>query len=79
MISANIDIFEMDYEAAITYFIRRENLDKIRCMNGPAPTVAVDNNTSITSRVGVGPFKKKQKTKMWCHNCNKNDHSMAKC
>ena len=33
-------------------------------MNGPAPTVAVDNNTSITSRVGVGPVKKKQKTKM---------------
>ena len=63
MISANIDIFEMDYEAAILYFIQLENLDKIRRMNGPAPTLAVDNNTSITSRVGVGPVRKKQKTK----------------
>jgi hypothetical protein len=29
MISANIDILEMDYELAILYFIRLENLDKI--------------------------------------------------
>jgi hypothetical protein len=41
MISANIDIFEMDYEAAISYFIRLENLDKIQRTNGPAPTVAI--------------------------------------
>ena len=79
MISANIDIFEMDYEAAISYFIRLENLDKIRRMNGPAPTVAVDNNTSITSRVGVGPVRKKQKTNMWCHYCDKNNHNTAEC
>jgi hypothetical protein len=79
MISANIDIFEMDYEAAISYFIRLENLDKIRRMNGPAPTVAVDNNTSITSRVGVGPARKKQKTNMWCHYCDKNNHNTAEC
>ena len=48
-------------------------------MNGPALTVAVDNNTSITSRVGVGPVKKKHKTKMWCHYCDKNNHNTAKC
>ena len=58
MISANIDIFEMDYKSAILYFIRLKNLDKIWRMNGQAPTVAVDNITSITIRVGVGPFKK---------------------
>jgi hypothetical protein len=29
MVSANIDNFEMDYESAISYFIRLENLDKI--------------------------------------------------
>ena len=79
MISANIDIFKMDYEAAISYFIRLENLDKIRRMNGPAPTVAVDNNTSITSRVGVGSVRKKQKTNMWCHYCDKNNHNTAEC
>jgi hypothetical protein len=45
MVSANIDIFEMDYVSAISYFIQLENLDKIRRMNGPAPTVAVDNNS----------------------------------
>jgi hypothetical protein len=28
-ISANIDIFEMDFESAISYFIRLEILDKI--------------------------------------------------
>ena len=79
MISANIDIFEMDYEAAISYFIRLENLDKIRHMNGPAPAVAVDNSTSITSRVGVGSVRKKQKTNMWCHYCDKNNHNTAEC
>jgi hypothetical protein len=35
MISANIDIFEMDYESAISYFIQLENLDKICRTNGP--------------------------------------------
>ena len=79
MISANIDIFEMGYEAATSYFIRLENLDKIRRMNVPASTVAVDNNNSITSRVGVGSVKKKHKTKMWCHCCDKNSHNTAEC
>jgi hypothetical protein len=48
-------------------------------MNGPASTVAVDINTSITSRVGIGPVKKKQKTKMWCQYSDKNNHNMAEC
>ena len=69
----------MDYKAAISYFIRLKNLDKIRRVNGTSPPVAVDNNTSITSRVGVGPVKKKQKTKMWCHYCDKNNHNTAEC
>ena len=62
---------KMDYEAAISYFIRLENLDKICRTNGPAPTVAVDNNTSFTSSVGNSNARKKQKTKMWCHYCDK--------
>jgi hypothetical protein len=53
MVSANIDIFEMNYKSAILYFIRLENLDKICHTNGPAPTVAVDNNTSFTSSQGT--------------------------
>ena len=48
-------------------------------MNGPDSTLAVDNNTSVTSRVGVGPVRKKQKTNMWCHYCDKNNHNMVKC
>ena len=79
MILSNIAIFEMDFKAAISYFIRLENLDKIRRMNGPAPTVAVDNNTSITSREGVGPARKKQKTNVRCHYCDKNNHNTAEC
>ena len=39
MVSASIDIFEMDYESAISYFICLENLDKICCTNGPTPTM----------------------------------------
>jgi hypothetical protein len=79
MISANIDIFEMDYESAISYFIRLENLEKICRTNGPAPTVAVGNNTSLTRSVGLGNARKKQKTKMWCHHCNKDNHNTAEC
>jgi hypothetical protein len=62
MISANIDIFQMDYEAAIFYFIRLDNLDKIKHTNGHGPTVAVDSNVPVTRRVGVAVGKKKQKT-----------------
>ena len=49
----------MNYEAAISYFIRLENLDKIRRTNGSAPMVAIDNNPSVNSSVGVGPARKK--------------------
>ena len=73
------DIFEMDYESAISYFIRLENLDQIRRTNGPALTLAVDNSTSLTSSVSIGNARKKQKTKMWCHYCDKNNHNTANC
>jgi hypothetical protein len=53
MISANIDIFKMDYKSTILYLICLYNLDKICCTNGPAPTVGVGNNTSFTSSVGI--------------------------
>jgi hypothetical protein len=76
MISANIDIFEMDYESAISYFMQLENLDKICCTNGPR--AAVDNNTSLTSSVGVDNVRKKQKSKLWCHYCD-NNHNTAEC
>jgi hypothetical protein len=65
MIAANIDIFEMNYEEAIAYFIRLENLGNICRTNGPAPVLVVDNKKTITSSVGVG--KAKMSSKMWCH------------
>jgi hypothetical protein len=37
MVNANIDNFEMSYEESVTYFKRLENLEKIRCTNGPNP------------------------------------------
>ena len=43
LISVKIDIFEIDYEVAVAYFICLENLEKICRTNGPAPTLAVDN------------------------------------
>jgi hypothetical protein len=39
MVSVNIDIFEMDFESAISCFIRLENRDKIRRTNGLPITV----------------------------------------
>jgi len=74
MVSANIDIFEMNYEEAVAYFIRLENLEKIRRTNGPA--VAVDNKKLITSSVGVG---KNKSSNMWCHYCDKTNHNTADC
>jgi hypothetical protein len=79
MISANIDILQMDYEAAISYFIQLENLDNIKRTNGHGPTVAVDKYSSVTSRVDMAVGKKNQRTQMWCHSCGKSIHNMAYC
>jgi hypothetical protein len=44
MVNANIDIFEMSYEESLFYFKRLENLEKIKCTNGPNPSsLPVDN------------------------------------
>jgi hypothetical protein len=44
MVNANIDIFEMSYEESVSYFKRLENLEKIKCTNGPNPaSLPVDN------------------------------------
>jgi hypothetical protein len=44
MVNANIDIFEMSYKESVSYFKRLENLEKIRCTNGPNPSsLPVDN------------------------------------
>jgi hypothetical protein len=55
MVNAKIDIFEMSYEEFVSYFKRLENLEKIRCTNGPNPSsLSVDNKKrdSVTSSVG---------------------------
>jgi hypothetical protein len=77
VVSANIDIFEMNYEEAIAYFIRLENLEKIRRTNGLASAVAVDNKKLITSSVGVG--KNNKSSNVWCHYCDKANHNTANC
>jgi hypothetical protein len=47
MVNAIIDIFEMPYEESVSYFKRLENLEKIRCTNGPnPPSLPVDNKRS---------------------------------
>jgi hypothetical protein len=44
MVNLNIDIFEMTYEESVSYFKCLENLEKIRCTNGPNPSsLQVDN------------------------------------
>jgi hypothetical protein len=44
MVNVKIDIFEMIYEESVSYFKRLENLEKIRCTNGPNPSsLPIDN------------------------------------
>jgi hypothetical protein len=52
MVNAIIDIFEMTYDESVSYFKRLENLEKIRCTDGPNPSsLPVDNKKSVTSKV----------------------------
>jgi hypothetical protein len=44
MVNANIDIFEISYEELVSYFKCLENLEKIRCTNGPSPATLPLNN-----------------------------------
>jgi hypothetical protein len=44
MADAKIDIFEMSHEDPVSYFNLLENLEKIRCTNGPNPSsIPIDN------------------------------------
>jgi hypothetical protein len=48
MVNANIDIFEMSYEESVSNFKRLENLEKIRCTNGPIPSsITIGNNKNL--------------------------------
>jgi hypothetical protein len=50
MVNANIDIFEMCDEESVSYFKRLENLENIRCTNGPNPSsLLVDNKTVVSA------------------------------
>jgi hypothetical protein len=47
IVNSNIDIFEMLYKESVPYFKRLENLEMIRCTNGPNPaSISVDNKKS---------------------------------
>jgi hypothetical protein len=79
MVNVNIDIFEMTYEASVSYFKRLENLEKIRRTNGPNPfSLPLDNKKSVTSSVGKSS-KNHKGSSMWCHYCDKNNHNTADC
>jgi hypothetical protein len=79
MVNANIDNFEMPYEESVSCFKRLENLEKIRCTNGPNPSsLPVDNKKSVTSSV-VKSSKNHKGSNIWCHYCDKNHHNTADC
>jgi hypothetical protein len=81
MVNANIDIFEMTYEESVSYFKHLENLEKIRCTNGPNPSsLPVDNKKRVSVTCSVGKSSKSHKRfNMWCHYCDKNNHNTADC
>jgi hypothetical protein len=79
MMNTNIDIFEMTYEESVSYFKHLENLEKIRRTNSPNPSsLPVDNKKPVTSSVG-NSTKNHKGSNMWCHYCDKNNHSTADC
>jgi hypothetical protein len=78
----NFDIFEIFYEESVSYFKHLENLEKIRCTNGPSfSSLPVDNKKyeSVTSSVGKSSSKNHKGSNMWCHYCDKNNHNTADC
>jgi hypothetical protein len=78
-VNANIDIFEMSYEESVSYFKHLENLEKIRCTNGPnSSSLPVDSKKSVTISV-FRPPKTSKGSNMWCHHCDKNNHNTADC
>jgi hypothetical protein len=65
------------HEKPFSYFKRWENLEKIRCTNGPNHrSLPVDNEKSVTSSVGKSS-KNPKASNMWCHYCDKNNHNTA--
>jgi hypothetical protein len=55
MVNANIDIIEMTYEESVSYFKRLDNLENIKCTNGPnLSSLPVDDRKckSVTSSEG---------------------------
>jgi hypothetical protein len=81
MVNPIIDIFEMSYEESVSYFKSLVNLENIRQTNHSNPSsLSVDNNktVSVTSSVGK-PSKHHKGSNMWCHYCDKNNHSTADC
>jgi hypothetical protein len=81
MFNAKFDIFEMSYGESVSYFKHLENLEKIRCTNGPNPSslpVYDKKQVSVTSSVGKSS-KNHKGSNMWCHYCDKNNHNTADC
>jgi hypothetical protein len=47
VVDANIDFLEMTHEESVSYFRNLENLEKIRCINGPNPALLLVKCTSL--------------------------------
>ena len=75
MVAANIDTFETSYEESVSYFKCLKNLEKFRRINGPTPTLPIDNEKHVTSSVG----KYRKSSNLWCHYYDKNNHNTADC
>jgi hypothetical protein len=58
-----------------------ENLEKIRCTNGPGPfTLPIDDNKSVSVTSSAGNYSKNLKAPhMWCQYFEKNNHNTADC
>jgi hypothetical protein len=71
----------MTYEESVCDFKNLENLEKIRCTNGPNPSsLPVDEKKTESVTSSVGKSSKHHKgSNMWCHYCDKNNHNMADC
>jgi hypothetical protein len=58
-----------------------ENLDKIRCTNGPnSSSLPVDNKRRVSVTNSVGKSSKNHKgSNMWCNYCDKSNQNTADC
>jgi hypothetical protein len=80
-VNVKIDIFEISHEESASYLERLENLEKIRCTNGPNPSsIPIDNRKRDCVTSSEGKSSKNHKgSNMLCPYYDKDNHNMADC